>query len=152
MRKNKYTLIILLFLLLKTTAVLSQSKTSETLINNFVKSVFFEKNKADFIAENYIYFEPVINSKYTISDRIKILDKHLKKLNMKKKSLIDSSNYFIVEYKDYKGTKILFDKSTDNIYILISKNNPIMYFYLSNDKIFSFDYIIKGNEGLFITY
>lgn len=51
-----------------------------------------------------------------------------------------------------KVSKLFFSKTSDNIFILVSKNNPVMYFSLINDKIFSFDYITKGDESLFITY
>jgi len=139
---------ILLFIVLTS----CKAQTPETIVNNFVKSVFFEKSKAKFIADNYMYFESIDNAKYTIAYRVKILDKHLKKIKKEKSSLIDSANYSIIEYKDYEGTKVTFNKSPDSIFILVSKNNPVMYFYLLNDKIFSFDYILKGDEGLFITY
>ncbi|SNS03943.1 hypothetical protein [Flavobacterium sp. ov086] len=123
-------------LLLKTIGVVSQNKTNESTVNNFVKSVFFEKTKAKFIADTYMYFEAINNPKYNINDRVKILDKHLKKIKKEKSSLIDSTNYSIVEYKDYKETKVVFNKSPENIFILVSKSNPVMYFYLLNDKIF----------------
>jgi hypothetical protein len=65
--------------------------------------------------------------------------------------LLDSADFYVISYNEYKDNKFIFSKETENIFILVSKNKPVMYF-LINDKIFSFDYITKGNEGLFITY
>ncbi|WP_229655088.1 hypothetical protein, partial [Flavobacterium sp. LC2016-23] len=96
--------------------------------------------------------EPINNTKYSISDRVKILDKHLKKIKAEKKALLDPADFSVIKYNDYKGDKIVFERRTGNIFILVSKNKPIMYFSLLNDKIISFDYIIKGDEDLFITY
>lgn len=145
--------IVLVILLLITVSSVSQNKRDdELLVNDFVKAVFFEKNTAKSIADSYIYFEPINNTKYSISDRVKILSKHLKKIKEEKNSLLDPADFSVIKYNDYKGDKIVFERRTDNIFILVSKNKPIMYFSLINDKIISFDYIIKGNEGLFITY
>jgi hypothetical protein len=151
MKKYKFILLVILFLL-KTSAAVSQNKANGMVINNFVKAVFFEKNNAKFIADNYIYFEPINNKEYSIEDRIKILNKHLKKIKKEKSPLIDPANFSVVPYNEYKGIKAIFSKTSDNIFILVSKNNPVMYFSLINDKIFSFDYITKGDESLFITY
>lgn len=140
-------------LLLKTFTVISQSKIDEKLLlTNFVKSVFIEKKSAEFVADNYIYIESINNSKYSIDDRVKILNKHLKKIKKEKSHLIDVKDFSILSYNDYKGDKAIFSKGTENIFILLSKNNIVMYFYLLNDKILSFDYINKGDEGLFIIY
>lgn len=145
--------IVLVILLLITVSSVSQNKRDdELLVNDFVKAVFFEKNTAKSIADSYIYFEPINNTKYSISDRVKILDKHLKKIKAEKKALLDPADFSVIKYNDYKGDKIVFERRTGNIFILVSKNKPIMYFSLLNDKIISFDYIIKGDEGLFITY
>ncbi|QOG01889.1 hypothetical protein [Flavobacterium sp. MDT1-60] len=151
MKKYKFILLVIMFLL-KTIVAESQNKTNEMVINHFVKAVFFEKNNTKFIADNYIYFEPINNTKYSTEDRIKILDKHLKKIKKEKSSLINPANFSVVPYNEYKGVKAVFSKTSDNIFILISKNNPVMYFSVINDKIFSFDYITKGDESLFITY
>ncbi len=151
MKINKSILLVILLLI--TVSSISQNKTPEKLlITDFVKAVFFEKNTAKSIADSYIYFEPINNTKYSISDRINILDKHLKKIKEEKSSLLDSADFSVITYNEYKGDKIVFEKRTDNIFILLSKNKPIMYFSIINDKIFSFDYITKGDEGLFITY
>ncbi len=136
---------------LKTIVAESQNKTNEMVINHFVKAVFFEKKTPKFIADNYMYFEPINNTKYSIEDRIKILGKHLKKIRKEKTSLINPVDFSIVSYDAYKGVKVVF-KTPDNVFLLLSKNNPIMYFSLINDKIFSFDYITKGDESFFITY
>lgn len=145
--------IVLVILLLITVSSVSQNKRDdELLVNDFVKAVFFEKNTAKSIADSYIYFEPISNTKYSISDRVKILNKHLKKIKAEKRALLDPADFYVIKYNDYKGDKIVFERRTDNIFILVSKNKPIMYFSLLNDKIISFDYIIKGDEGLFITY
>lgn len=145
--------IVLVMLLLKTVTSISQNKTEEKLVvTNFVKAVFLENNNAKYIADNYIYFEPISNKKYSTAERVKILDKHLEKIKKEKSSLMNSGDFSVVSYNDYKDDKVFFLKATDKIFIVINKNNPVMYFSLIKDKIFSFDYIIKGNEGLFITY
>ncbi|QSB26570.1 hypothetical protein [Flavobacterium sp. CLA17] len=151
MKINKSMLLVILLLI--TVSSVSQNKTEEKLlVNDFVKAVFFEKNTAKSIADSYIYFEPINNTKYSLSQRVKILDKHLKKIKEEKSSLLDAADFYVITYNDYKGDKVVFEKRTDNVFILVSKNKPIMYFSLINDKIISFDYIIKGNEGLFISY
>ncbi|WP_029272906.1 hypothetical protein [Flavobacterium sp. KJJ] len=150
MKKYKLILIIAMFLL-KTVVVESQNKTNEMVVNNFVKSVFFEKKTAKFIADNYVYFEPINNARYSSEDRIEIVGKHLKKIKKEKTSLINPTDYSVVPYNEYKGAKAVF-KTTNNVFILLSKNNPVMYFSFINDRIFSFDYITKGDESLFITY
>ncbi|MET3029139.1 hypothetical protein ABXT06_20850 [Flavobacterium sp. UW10123] len=150
MKKNKLILLLAMFLL-KTIVAESQNKTNELLVNNFVKSVFFEKKNAKFVADNYMFFEPINNTKYSSEDRIKILGKHLKKIKKEKSSLINPQDFSIVPYDDYKYAKAVF-KTTYNVFILLSKNNLVMYFSLINDRILSFDYITKGDESLFITY
>lgn len=150
MKKNKLILLLAMFLL-KTIVAESQNKTNELLVNNFVKSVFFEKKNAKFVADNYMYFEPINNTKYSSEDRIEILGKHLKKIKKEKSSLINPKDFSIVPYDNYKYAKAVF-KTTDNVFILLSKSNPVMYFSLINDRILSFDYITKGDESLFITY
>nr|WP_315149703.1 hypothetical protein [uncultured Flavobacterium sp.] len=152
MKINKY-IIIVIILLLKSGIAISQNKTDKTDgITHFVKAVFFEKKTTKFIADNYIYFEPINNTKYTIDDRIKILNKHLKKIKTEKSPLLDLADFYVVSYNEYKGNKVVFSKGTENVFILVSKSNAIMYFSLINDRILSFDYIVKGDEGLFLTY
>jgi hypothetical protein len=107
MKKYKFILLVILFLL-KTSAAVSQNKANGMVINNFVKAVFFEKNNAKFIADNYIYFEPINNKEYSIEDRIKILNKHLKKIKKEKSPLIDPANFSVVPYNEYKGVKAIF--------------------------------------------
>lgn len=151
MKINKSILLVILLLI--TVSSVSQNKTDDKLlVNDFVKAVFFEKNTAKSIADSYIYFEPINNTKYSIPDRVKILNKHLKKIKAEKRAFLDPADFSVIKYNEYKGDKIVFEKRTDNIFILVSKNKPVMYFSLLNDKIISFDYIIKGDEGLFITY
>jgi hypothetical protein len=146
--------IVLIIILLQTTVAISQNKTDEKLfVTSFVKAVFFEKEKAKSIAETYTYFEPIDNSKYSVEDRVKILGKHLKKVKKEKGSLLNPADFSVISYNDYKSDKAFFSKETDRIFILVSnKNVPIMYFLLKNGRIFSFDYITKGDESLFITY
>ena len=151
MRNNKY-IVIAIILFINTIGAIGQTKTKEELVSNFVKSVFFENKSAKFVADNYMYFEPINNSKYSMNDRIKILNKHLKKIKKEKTTFVDASNFFILPYKDYKDAKVTFTKSTQDIFILISRKNPVMYFYLVDDRILSFDYILKGDEAFFINY
>lgn len=151
MRKIKY-IIAVIILFCKTIGVVGQTTTKEELISNFAKSVFFENKSAKFVADNYMYFEPINNSKYTINDRIKILNKHLKKIKKEKSALLEPANFSVVSYNEYKEAKVVFTKSTEDIFILTSKKNAVMYFYVVNHKILSFDYILKGDEALFINY
>jgi len=151
MRNKKY-IVISIILFINTIGAIGQTKTKEELVSNFVKSVFFENKSAKFVADNYMYFEPINNSKYSMNDRIKILNKHLKKIKKEKTTFVDASNFFILPYKDYKDAKVTFTKSTQDIFILISRKNPVMYFYLVDDRILSFDYILKGDEAFFINY
>jgi len=151
MRNKKY-IVIAIILFINTIGAIGQTKTKEELVSNFVKSVFFENKSAKFVADNYMYFEPINNSKYSMNDRIKILNKHLKKIKKEKTTFVDASNFFILPYKDYKDAKVTFTKSTQDIFILISRKNPVMYFYLVDDRILSFDYILKGDEAFFINY
>jgi hypothetical protein len=81
MLKNRYTLVIITLFFLKTISVVSQNKAS---VNSFIKTVFFEKYKIKTFADEYIYFEPTENVKYTINNRLKILEKHLKKIKKEK--------------------------------------------------------------------
>lgn len=66
--------------------------------------------------------------------------------------LLKSEDFYVVGYKDYNHDKVFFSRDTDKIFILISKNKPVEYFYLIDGRILSFDYILKGDEGVFITY
>ncbi|WP_264530362.1 hypothetical protein [Flavobacterium sp. N502540] len=153
MKINKLIFLIII-LLLTTTTIIGQSKIHEPdMLTNFVKSVFFEDKSTKFIADNFIYFETINNgAKYTIDDRTKILSKHLKKIRKEKKILLNSEDFYVISYKDYNGDKVFFTGETDNIFILISKEKPVLYFYTINHKILSFDYILKGDEGVFISY
>jgi hypothetical protein len=149
MKINKCIIIVIL-LLFKTIAGVSQIKSNDELVKQFVKSVFFENKPAKFVADNYMQFELVEG--YSMNDRIKILSKHLKKIKNEKNELFDLANVSVISYNEYNDDKVNFLKSKESIYILTNRNNPLMYFYIQNSKIIAFDYITKGNEGLFITY
>ncbi|MCC9018489.1 MULTISPECIES: hypothetical protein [Flavobacterium] len=153
MKINKCMFLVVV-LLLKTPTIACQNKINETdMVTNFVKSVFFEERSTRFIADNFICFETVNSDvKYSLDDRIEILSKHLKKIKEDKKVLLNSEDFYVVGYKDYKHDKVFFSRDTDKIFILISKNKPVEYFYLIDGRILSFDYILKGDEGVFITY
>ncbi len=69
-------------LLSKSVTAISQNKTDR--ITYFVRAVFFENKSTKFIANNYIHLEPIHNTNYAIADRIKILNKHLKKIKLEK--------------------------------------------------------------------
>lgn len=118
--------------------------------NAFVSSVFLKNRDAKYIMENYMYFEP--NEKYTMDYRSKILAERIEQLKKEKLVLFNFKDYSLVPYNDYKGEKVYFSKEGENIIILISNGKPLIYFYYKNDKIFSFEYISKANEGYFITY
>jgi uncharacterized protein (DUF342 family) len=150
---NKYKYFLLIIILLKVPTVVGQNKMDKTfVVNEFVNAVFLKKNTASFIADNYLCFQEVNNANYSLDDRIKILKKHLKKIKKEKSSLLDLTDFYVVRYNDYKNSKVIFSKMPEDVYVLVSKNSSVMYFYLTDDKIFSFDYIIKGDEGFFITY
>lgn len=152
MKSNRLILLITV-LLFKTAVTFSQSRETDiSTVEHFVKAIFLEKNTTGFVADNFICFEPVDNAKYTKSARIKILAKHLKKIKREKSILFDPKDFHIVAYNNYENSKVRFSKMIKDIFILVSKNKPVMYFYLKNGRILSFDYIIKGDEGLFITY
>lgn len=76
----------------------------------------------------------------------------MKKIKTEKSPLLDLADFYVVSYNEYKGNKVVFSEGTENVFILVSKSNAIMHFSLINDRILSFDYIVKGDEGLFITY
>lgn len=58
-----------------------------------------------------------------------------------------------ISYIDYNKDKVYFEPGAENnIVILLSGNKPVLYLYLENDKVVSFDYIIKGDLAFFITY
>lgn len=152
--KINICIFLVVIALLKTPTIACQNKIHETdVVTNFVKSVFFEERSTRFIADNFIYFETINNDmKYSVDDRIEILGKHLKKIRKEKKELLNLEDFYVVCYNDYKDDKVFFPREIDKIFILVSRKKPVLYFYLINDKILSFDYILKGNEGLFITY
>jgi hypothetical protein len=150
--KKKY-IILVIALLLKSVVAVSQNSVNEKLVvSNFVKAIFFEKNTPKAIAEKYILFRPKDNPEASIDDRVKILGKHLKKIKKEKIPLLDPTNYTVVSYDDYKDVKINFRKNTDVMYILISKGQPVMYFYMEGERILSFDYFLKTGDGYFILY
>lgn len=94
--KVKKSILIIIILLFKTITVIGQNRSDETLVvNNFVKNVFFENKSAKFVADNYIYFEPISNVKYSIADRIKILNRHLKKIKKEKSSLLNPAIFIL---------------------------------------------------------
>ncbi|MGJ1317557.1 hypothetical protein ACR776_03230 [Sphingobacterium spiritivorum] len=131
-----------------------QDKEHETvLISSFVKDAFFTKAKSKNLADQFIIFPDLSNSKYTHEDRLKIFDKHLKKIREDKKNQLDTTDFQITPYQFYNKDKVKFSEEyTRDIFVLISRKKPIMYFLMKNHRILSFDYIIKGDEGLFITY
>lgn len=153
MKNNKY-IILVIALLLKSVIAISQNSPNEktVIVSNFVKAIFFEKNTPKSIADKYILFRPKDNPEASIDDRIKILGKHLKKIKAEKSPLLDPADYAVVIYDDYKGAKVNFRKNTDVMYILISKGQPVMYFYLEGKRILSFDYFLKTGDGYFILY
>lgn len=103
------------------------------------------------VAEKFMYFRPLEN--FSFEKRIDILKKHIKKLKKEKPALSDSSQFSFVRYIDYKQEKVHFKpEAENNIVILLSNNRPILYLYLENDKIVSFDYFIKADLAFFITY
>ncbi|KQB99366.1 hypothetical protein [Pedobacter sp. Hv1] len=152
--KNNRLILLITVLLFNVAVTFSQSRREAEIstVEHFVKAIFLEKNTLGSVVDNFIYFEPVDNAKYTRSARIKILAKHLKKIKKEKSVLFDPKDFHIVAYNNYENNKVRFSKMTKDVFILVSKNKPVMYFYLKNARILSFDYIIKGDEGLFITY
>jgi len=147
---KKIKLLLSFLVMFSTISVFSQEKTA--VINDFVKAVFIENKSAQFIADQYIYFEPATDSKVSIAERINFIEMLLSNLRTEKSKAFDPSNFQIVNYNDFRGDKVKFLHETNDSYIVISKNIPLIYIYLKENKIFSFNYVLKGGEALFITY
>lgn len=133
-----------------TISIFSQEKTA--VINDFVKAVFVENKSVQFIAENYIYYEPITDPKVSSAERINFIEMLLLNIRKEKSKIFDSSNFQIVNYNDFRGDKVKFLHEPVDSYIVVSNNIPIVYIYLKENKIFSFNYILKGQDAFFITY
>lgn len=147
---KKIKLLLLFLVMFSTMSIFSQEKT--TVINDFVKAVFVENKSVQFIAEHYIYYEPITDPKVSSDERRNFIEMLLSKLRKEKSEIFDSSNFQIVNYNDFTGDKVKFLHEPQDTYIVISNNIPVVYLYLKENKIFSFNYILKGEDALFITY
>ncbi|OOG19755.1 hypothetical protein BWD42_07590 [Sphingobacterium sp. CZ-UAM] len=136
------------------TCGICQDKAKDTvLITGFVKAVFGSKTKSAVLAKKYIILPPVLNSRYSDAERLKIFDRHVQKIRKEKMTTVDTADMQVVAYREYCGEKVNFPASAQHeIYILISKQKPRCYFLVMAGKIRAFDYIEKGGGGLFITY
>lgn len=147
----KIYLIVFLVIQQANAASVSLLDTPENTAKQFITAAFIEKMPAKEVAEKFMYFRPLEN--FSFEKRIDILKKHIKKLKKEKPALSDSTQFSFVRYIDYKQEKVHFKpEAENNIVILLSNNRPILYLYLENDKIVSFDYFIKADLAFFITY
>lgn len=122
----------------------------EKAINFFIKAVFVKKIPAKVIMDSCMYFEP--STKYSLEQRSQLLEFHLDRIRSQKSSVLDVNNYYLIPYEKYKKEKIKFLKDVDDIFVLISRDSPVLYFYFKGDKIRSFDYLLKDTDAYFVTY
>ncbi len=137
-------------MMFSTRSIFSQEKTA--VINDFMKSVFVENKSAQFIADQYIYFESFPDSKITLTERMNFFEKLLSDFKTENNTKFDSSNFQIVNYANFKEDKVKFLHETKDSYIVVSKNIPVAYIYLKENKIMSFSYMLKGGEAIFMSY
>ncbi len=147
---KKVKLLLLFLMMFSTMSIFSQRKT--TVINDFMKSVFVENKSAQFIADHYIYFQSVSDSRITPAERMNFFEKLLSDFKTENSARFDSSNFQIVNYNEFKGDKVEFVHQNVDSYIVVSKNIPLAYIYLKENKIMSFSYMLKGREAIFIGY
>lgn len=141
---------LVILILGMTISVNAQDKRLD-IANKFISALFITNEDPEAIMLNYMYFEPVKD--YPMDKRLSILKFHIKKTLSEKASLIDSNNYVLIPYDSYQAEKMNFPKQTEDIFVLESKDKkPVLYLFLKNNKVFAFDYILKGSEAYFITY
>lgn len=153
MKVKQFKLSILSCLVILTGMTISVNGQDKRLdiANKFVRAVFITNEDPKAIMSNYMYFEPVKD--YPMDKRLSILKSHIKKILSEKASLIDSNNYVVIPYDSYKAEKVNFPKQTEDIFVLERKDKkPVLYLFFKNNKVFAFDYILKGSEAYFITY
>ncbi|KAF2511901.1 hypothetical protein [Flavobacterium foetidum] len=148
MRKVK--LLLLFLILLAATKIFSQNKTS--VINDFVKAVFIEDKSAQFIADHYIYFQSIKNTKVSHTERMKFFETLFLDFKNENSESLKKSDFQIVSYPDFKGEKIKFLHEPADAYVIAQNNKAIFYVCLKENKIFSFTYITKGEWAFFLTY
>lgn len=100
--------------------------------------------------EKYMYFEP--SGKLTMEARATMLDAHLHKIRNGELSGHNTERQSVVPYDSFGGEKVRFSAETEHMWILLNNAKPLMYFYIKKGKIYSFDYMLKGREGYFLTY
>lgn len=151
-RKIVLTYFILLAAILKVTASpVYPMDTLEHTAKQFIMAAFVEGRPAKEIAEKYMYFRPVEN--FGFKKRIAILKKHIRKLKREKPELGNVSNLSFVRYSNYNKEKPPFrEEAKKETVVVLSDDNPLLYVYIKDGNVMSFDYIAKGELAFFVVY
>ncbi|KAA1243384.1 hypothetical protein [Aquimarina sp. RZ0] len=147
-------------LLLMTSFMLSycQNKKSynEGMIVSFFNKVFNEENtNSKELYAKYLFEDKKANK---LRDTIQnMFEKHIAGLKVKKHHLLNANSKFVVQkYKDYDKDDLITFVSDNtggkDIHVVTVNDKIEFYVLLEKDKIRSFEYVMKSNEGLFITY
>ena len=125
------------------------SSKRKATIESFVTALFRDNKSQKFIIDNYMYLPlndtiPLKKKEEFISILIDTLKKNY--------SGIISSSYEIVSYGEFKGEKKMFSNSLEDIALVTVNSKPVIYFYLYQDRIYSFRLIGKGSENYFIIF
>ncbi|WP_378184000.1 hypothetical protein [Aquimarina sp. SS2-1] len=156
MKKLKISVLLFLTSLMFCYCSDNKEPTNEEMIDLFFSEIFKQENTSSKDLYSKYLFEDKAATK--LRDTLQnMFDKHISSLKVKKSHLLNKDIKFIVhKYEDSNRDDLIQFVSDDtggkDIYVITVDNNVEFYVLLKKDKIYSFEYVMKGDEGLFITY
>jgi len=132
---------------------------AKTLITSFLKEVYQTSDNSQKIAEDYIALSKE-NNEFSSAKRYEIVSQHIDMLRKGESISNDSkiipdanslNRFTIVSYASLSENTsppfTLNDSQKKNVYVALFNNKAFRYFLIENNKILSFDYIKKGQNG-----
>lgn len=143
--------------------VFSQAPTGSTpqnLVRNFLYALYQTNQDPLVIAKQYIALQDAPNE-FSLDIRYQGVAEHLAMLrqgqavgqstaNPNKPILFNPKVDEIISYKAINAphlTVSLTKEQEENTYVLTENGKPVRYFLICNNKIASFDYMVKGKDG-----
>ncbi|GAA4319562.1 hypothetical protein GCM10023149_18330 [Mucilaginibacter gynuensis] len=144
-------LLLIVNLILFTTSLSFAQKTDARVktTERFIQAVFADNKDAVFITNELLYHTP--NDKISTYERFDMVDSQVKLFKKKYGKAFAGARYSVSSYTAYKGKKLSFANPKD-IYIVSIKNKPVVYLLFHENRIFGFDYVVKGNKGDFVIF
>ena len=148
---------LILFLLITSVQGKTQIPVTEreATIKSFLDDVFNEDSiPVKLISDKYMYWDTSVDVDH--QKRLDMLKEHLTQIKEKNSKFYTSDKISITPYSQLATeTRVPFDESAySDIYAVFSDQKLMLYVYMKENRVCSFDYIQKGMNGsaYFITY